>query len=135
MAERYYDLNGRDDCVTAVIKVADKEFQINRVVMGARVQYSNLLRRMGDLLRKAANQNPADLDAANEFIKENQDFFDSKEAVYDDVLTLILTKNGYTYDKAWWQDNTDELDVRSFIDACLSKDATAVKKKTVKKGV
>ena len=41
--DRIFDLNDRQKCVTAVLKISDKEFRISRVVTGVRVIYSNML--------------------------------------------------------------------------------------------
>ena len=48
--DRIFDLNDRQKCVTAVLKISDKEFRISRVVTGVRVIYSNMLTEMGEQL-------------------------------------------------------------------------------------
>lgn len=132
MKERLYDLNGRENCVTATIKVSDKTFRISRVVTGVRLLYSNHLKRMGELLRKVSEfdvSSPEGIAAASEYEGMVDLFTVEKKQTYEDILGLLLGKNGYEYDKGWWETNTDEYDVRSFIEACLSKDAVEQKKK------
>lgn len=132
MKERLYDLNGRENCVTATIKVSDKTFRISRVVTGVRLMYANHLKRMGELLREVSSidvSTPEGITDAAQHEAAVDQFMLEKKQTYDDILTLLLTKNGFEYDKAWWEVNTDEYDTRSFIEACLSKDATEQKKK------
>ncbi|WP_320130250.1 hypothetical protein [uncultured Sphaerochaeta sp.] len=132
MKERFFDLNGRENCVTAEIKVADMTFRISRVVTGVRVRYANHLKEMGSMLRKLSEfdlSTPEGVDSATSFTETVDKFAQEKAAVYDDLLSNILTKNGYSYDKAWWQENTDEFDVRAFVESCLCKDAVDQKKK------
>ena len=50
--ERYYDLNGREKCVTAVITIGKETFRISRVVIATRVLYSNHIKEMGELLQR-----------------------------------------------------------------------------------
>lgn len=129
--ERYFDLNGRENSITAKIKVADKEFKINRVVIAVRVLYSNHLIKMGELFKETGQldeKNINELDSLNEKINE---FNEDKIQTYEKILTLLLEKNGYRYEKQWWNENTDELDIRSFIDSCLSKDVVNNNKKKV----
>ena len=113
--EAIYDLNERKGCATAVIRVSDKEFRISRVVTGVRVLYSNMLTEMGAMLREVGSMDP-------------------KLSAMDRCMELLLTRNGYGYDRSWWEDYTDEYDMRSFIEACLSKDAKGSKKKSAGEG-
>lgn len=131
MKERLYDLNSRDNCVTATIELADKTFKISRVVTGARVLYSNLLVERGQLLQKLAGIDTADpeqLPALEAMQSQVAQFAERKERILDDILELLLKANGIEFDKQWWQDSTDEMDVNGFIEACLSKDADVKKK-------
>lgn len=131
MGERLYDLNDRQKCVTAVIRVSDKEYRISRVVTGVRVLYSNMLTEMGEHLKGVGDLDPekatreevqAAIDSADRFEKKRKEDLDR-------CMDLLLTKNGHVYDRQWWGDNADEYDIRSFIEACLSKDASGSKKK------
>ncbi len=128
--ERVFDLNGRDQCVTAKITIADQTFKISRVVTAVRVMYANHLKRMGELLKRTGEVSDNPDDESIKMLKDDVDEFQSdRETLYDQLLSLILSRNGYEYDKTWWQNNTDDTDVRAFIETCLSKDAPSVKKK------
>jgi len=131
MSERLFDLNDRQKCVTAVIKVSDKEFRISRVVTGVRVTYSNMLTEMGEQLKGVGeiDTEKATKEEIQTAIEKADRFEKKRKADLDRCMDLLLTKNGYEYDRQWWQDNTDEYDVRSFIEACLSKEAKGSKKK------
>lgn len=130
MGERLFDLNDRQKCVTAVIRVSDKEFRISRVVTGVRVLYSNMLTEMGEQLKAVGNidSKKATQEEIQAALEKADGFERKRKADIDRCLELILTKNGHEYDRQWWQDNTDEYDVRCFIEACLSKDAKSSKK-------
>jgi len=45
------------------------------------------------------------------------------------ILELLLTKNGYEFDREWWIENGDELDYKEFIEAVLLRENTGLKKK------
>lgn len=125
--ERYYDLNGREKCITAVITIGEETFRISRVVIAARVLYSNHIKEMGDLLQRLSKleTRDADTEEARRLTAEAEEFARRKLELYGKIIRLILEKNGYTYDAEWWKENTDELDMRSFIEKCLMKDAAA----------
>ncbi len=131
MGERLFDLNDRQKCVTAVIRVSDKEFRISRVVTGVRVTYSNMLTEMGEQLKSVGeiDTEKATKEEIQAAIEKADQFEKKRKDALDRCMDLLLSKNGYEYDRQWWQDNTDEHDVRSFIEACLSKEAKGSKKK------
>ena len=131
--DKYIDLNGREKSITAKIKLSDTTFTIDRVVIAVRVLYSNHLKKMGELFKKVGKLDEKDLKALNTLNKAIEDFNEEKEVVYDKILKLLLEKNGYSYDKAWWQENTEEIDIRNFIEECLNKDSNNnIKKKVLK---
>lgn len=125
--ERYYDLNGREKCITAVITIGKETFRISRVVIAARVLYSNHIKEMGELLQRLSRleSKNADTEEARRLTAEAEEFAKRKLELYGKIIRLLLEKNGYTYDAEWWKENTDELDMRSFIEKCLMKDAPA----------
>jgi hypothetical protein len=129
--ERIYDLNGREKCVTAIIKVSDMEFRISRVVTGVRVEYSNLLVGMGSMMKEVGHfdVSAASDDEVREMSAKAERFAKGKADTYRRCMRLLLEKNGIPYDPAWWDENADEYDIRNFIEACLSKDSQSVKKK------
>ncbi len=129
--DRIYDLNERRKCVTAVLTVSDKEFRISRVVTGVRVLYANFLTQMGEILKEISTldtQN-ADSEEIKNAIAKAEAFKNTREETTEHCLELLLAKNGYEYDKAWWTENADDYDIRAFIEICLSKDADGSKKK------
>lgn len=134
--EAIYDLNERKGCATAVIRVQDKEFRISRVVTGVRVLYSNLLTEMGGILKDVGSIDPkaASEDELKEALSKADAFKERRLSAMDRCMELLLTRNGYEYDRSWWDGFTDEYDVRSFIEACLSKDAKGSKKKSAGEG-
>lgn len=129
--DRIYDLNNRQKSVTAVIRVSDKEFRISRVVTGVRVLYSNLLTEMGERLKEicAVDSAKASKEELQSLVESTERFAKEKSGKLEQCMELLLTRNGYEYDRQWWDGNTDEYDVRCFIEACLSKDADGSKKK------
>lgn len=130
MSDVYYDLNGRENCNTAVITIADRQFRIDRVVIGARVTYSNHLKRMGMLLEEVGSSDENDDESMRKLLGKAEAFQEEKMDVYAKVLRLILNKNGYEYDAAWWEENTDEIDQRTFIEKCMMKDNAKKKEAT-----
>lgn len=135
MAERYFDLNGREKCVTAIITVSDREFRISRVVIAARVLYSNHIRKMGELLRRVARLgDDEDSAEAKALAAEAENFASEKLDAYARIIRLILEKNGYEYSREWWEENTDEMDMRAFIEKCLMKDSPEADKKKEEAG-
>ena len=129
--EKYYDLNGREKCVTAVITIGNETFSISRVVIAVRTMYSNHIKEMGDLLERLATMKTTgpESDEAKAFAKIVQEFGINKLELYERLIRLLLEKNGYSYDKAWWDENTDETDRRTFIEKCLMKDTDEKAKK------
>lgn len=125
--ERYFDLNGREKCITAVISAGDHSFRISRVVIAVRVLYSNHIKEMGDLLQRLSKLDAKDADSeeAQRLSAEAEEFAKRKLDLYSKIISLLLEKNGYEYDREWWEENTDELDMRTFIEKCLTKDAPA----------
>lgn len=134
--EVIYDLNERKGCATAVIRVSDKEFRISRVVTGVRVLYSNMLTEMGAMLMEVGSLDPkaATEDELKEALSKADAFKERRLSAMDRCMELLLTRNGYGYDRSWWEGYTDEYDMRSFIEACLSKDAKGSKKKNAGEG-
>ena len=129
--DRIFDLNDRQKCVTAVLKISDKEFRISRVVTGVRVIYSNMLTEMGEQLKAVGSLDTktASKEEIQAAIDKADAFKEKRTADQDRCLELLLVKNGYEFDRTWWEENADEYDVRCFIEACLSKDASGSKKK------
>ncbi len=127
--EKVFDLSNRDNCVTAVITVGNKEFRIKRIVNAVRVTFSNHLIEMGQMLQ-LLSKNYSNKKALKDMEKKADEFAKNKEATYDQLLKWILEANGYKYNKKWWFENTTENEIRLFIETCLNKD---VDEKEIKK--
>ncbi len=129
MKEKLVDLNSRKDSTTAVVTLGDKTFRISRVVIAARVLYSNYLITIRDFFdgySKVKNE-----EDERRLMESYSSIAEKTNDRLLEIIELILVKNGYSFDKAWWEDNADIVDLRGFIDACISKDASSagVKKK------
>ena len=115
--DRIYDLNDRQKCVTAVLKISDKEYRISRVVTGVRVLYSNMLIEMGEQLKAVGSLDTKT--ASDEEIKEALEkadaFKERRKTDKNRCLELLLVKNGYEFDRTWWEDNADEYDITGTI--------------------
>lgn len=127
--ERLFDLNGRDGCAVAVIKLGDKEFRISRVVIAARVEYSNYLKTVSALLKEYADLKDDDQAQVTAMYEKYMSYAEGVPDLMKEIIQLLLEKNGYAFDEEWWDHNADLEDMRGFIDAALSKDGTGIKKK------
>lgn len=121
--------------------IADKTFRIEKVVIGVRQQYSTYAQLTAEMVKKAGELVQREEESAEDFgervtrvSQEVEDFVAKKREKYFAMIELILTRNGYELDIAWWDNNTDEIDQQSFLEACLMKDVAGntKKKKTAK---
>ena len=74
---------------------------------------------------RALYKDRLDSEEAQRLSAEAEEFAKRKLDLYSKIIRLLLEKNGYEYDQEWWEENTDELDMRTFIEKCLTKDAQA----------
>lgn len=95
-----------------------------------------MLTEMGAMLREVGSLDPkaATEDELKEALSKADAFKERRLSAMDRCMELLLTRNGYGYDRSWWEGYTDEYDMRSFIEACLSKDAKGSKKKNAGEG-
>lgn len=117
------DLNGRENTTSVALKIQDKTFKISRIVTGARVKYSNLLKQQAKLFDEISNIDSDNEEDALALSARWNDFAEELPSLLLEVIELLLTKNGYGYDEDWWNENCDIQDYRNFIDAALSKDS------------
>ena len=92
-------------------------------IIAVRAMYSNHITEMGAMLKKLSALDDMDQEQARKLGEEAEDFARRKAALYERLIALLLEKNGYSFDKAWWDENTDEIDRRTFIEKCLLKDS------------
>jgi hypothetical protein len=128
------------------IEVGERTFEIRRVVTGARRLWSAFVAESQGYLAKIAEfdkdrqaleaqgeKGEAEIIRLTEQISADVTAFaDGKIERLFGILELLLTKNGYEFDRQWWVDNADETDYRSFILEALAKDTregSSVKKK------
>lgn len=122
---------------TLEIRLAGARFRITRVVTGVRQLYADYTRRTIEAVDKANSliQGSDEADEAFEkrvrqVTEEINEYVEGNREIFFSMVELILSRNGHELDREWWDENTDELDRRMFLDTCLSKDASAQKKTT-----
>lgn len=130
--------------VVVELRLGDETFRITRVVVAVRHLYGEFLKEGGALMEKVGEVKAledrfggAQTDEENLRItaeieaitKEVEHFSEQKIDQLFSCIELLLTRNGYEFDRAWWMDNADDADLQGFIVECVMKD-TAGKKKT-----
>ena len=130
MGDRVLDLNDTDR-VTVDLRLGGKSFRIARVVMGVRRCYGDLLRETGEALAKVAELAHADSDEVERLSADAEALAERNQDRLFRMLELLLTKNGYEYDREWWFENGDETDLRTFIVSAINKDAPDDQKKSL----
>lgn len=129
MAERVVDLNAKPRPEVS-LQLGGRSFRIVRVVTGVRRLYGDLLRETGELLEKAARLQEAEGEELERLSADVEDFAERKEVALFRILELLLTKNGYEFDRGWWEENADENDIKWFIVEAINKDAPEEQKKS-----
>jgi len=116
---------------TVILEIAGQSFTIRRVVTGAQQLWTAFVKESMAYLEKidAYQKTAAETKGQKEFAKLTEDisreideFAKSKIDRLLNILELLLTKNGYTFDRQWWIDNADEADYREFIMKSMKKD-------------
>lgn len=120
MRERIFDLESRREAALAVIRLGGMEFRIVRVVIAARVMYSNYLSRVSQLFRDISDKEEAAKDAKG-LMDRYGDFAQKAPDILMEIIQTILETNGIAFDRTWWERHSDVEDMRNFIDACMSK--------------
>jgi len=130
-------INLDDLANTVEIIMADKPFKISRITMEIRTIYGKYLQFYGEYLVKIAKiqEAPDTLDAseyeklAEHTQKTVEGFAIGKAEFINKMMTLILKHNGYEFDFAWWEANSDYSHMEQFIVQALKKDEPEVKSK------
>ena len=60
-----------------------------------------------------------------------ESFAKEKAERIQNMLSIILDKNGYEFDQEWWEDNARYQDMEAFIFQALKKDEDAAPKKKI----
>jgi len=126
------------------IEISDRTFRISRVVTGVRQLYAGILTDAGTYMQRVGElqgklDELGDAKDSEEFIRierqlevlteEVNEFAERKQAELMRCVELLMSKNGYEYDRDWWTENTDETDIKAFIVECLNKDVPSGSKK------
>lgn len=120
MKERIFDLESRREAAVAVIRLGGMEFRIVRVVIAARVMYSNYLSRVAALFSDISAAEGGKVDA-KALMDRYGDFAQKAPDILLEIIQAILETNGIAFDRTWWENHSDVEDMRNFIDACMSK--------------
>lgn len=120
-----------DDAARSVsITVGGKVFEINRITMRMRAMYGEYLIFCGEYVTAVGkSQEGLETASAEELEKRSNDLSEKIEAYaigkakhISGLLSVILEKNNYEYDKNWWEENTDYSGMESFIVQAMKKD-------------
>ncbi len=135
--------------VAIELRLGDAVFRIARVVVAVRHIYGEFLKEGGALMEKVVRvQELEDAFSGANTDEENQRITHEIEMISEEIehfagqktdqllscVELLLTKNGYEFDRAWWIENGDEMDFQGLIVECLVKDSIG-KKKTVEEAI
>lgn len=144
MSDGFVSLNASSRPVVT-IEVGDRRFSIRRVVTGVRqlwsafvVEYMSYIERVyayDEAVKKLrASGKPEAAEEIRRLTDEINSAVDGFSTRKVDallrIIELLLTKNGYEFDRQWWIDNAEESEYKDFIMAALDKDSGPVKKKT-----
>jgi chromosome segregation ATPase len=128
---------------TITITLGGARWRISRVVTGVRRRYAEILTRSGEEIEKVSrlqalqekdeltDEDARELGELVETLGREVDEFQQwkTEELYR-CLELLLEKNGYEFDREWWDDNADIGEIQEFITAALTKDQESKKEGT-----
>lgn len=111
-----------DDKKNAVeITIAGETFVISRVVLAVHDLYNEYLEALTDYDGEGLT-----------VVQRVRKFVDLRKQFILPIMTLLMTKNGYEYNDAWWRENVESYDIMDqFIRECITKDVEEPKKKEV----
>lgn len=122
-------VNLDDEKKSVTLIVEGKEFVISRIVLKARQIYGEYLQDTGkyyNLVAECRNLEGKDvkeLEEVNAKLEAAIEDYAKRKANYiEQLLEVILTKNGYEFNLDWWHENTDYSVMESFVYAALKKD-------------
>ena len=121
------------------IKLGGKSFIISRLTMRLTELYGEYLIFCGEYAKKVnatkllSDESSVDLPGLEKLDADMQklieDFSIGKAERIQQMLKIVLEKNGYEFDMAWWEDNSVYQDMEQFIFQALKKDEDAAPKK------
>jgi hypothetical protein len=123
-------VNLDDERNSVSITVEGKVFEIKRLVLKAKQLYGEYLVMSGEYLngineaqKAMESEDIEEMKRINAKLeKDIEDYAYKKADFIEKLLEVILTKNGYTYDREWWEENTDYQIMEQFIFTALKKD-------------
>jgi hypothetical protein len=116
------------------LQVAGQSFTIRRVVTGVHRLWSAYVRESVELLDQVDQYSKQNPDAEevkrqlSELTAQVDEFYRTKVERMLQIIELLLTKNGYPFDRDWWIDNAGEEDYREFIIEVLNRATEGAKK-------
>lgn len=131
-----------DDQNKAVdIVMGGKTFTISRITLQLTKLYGEYMIFCGEYAKSMAevvkaSEEKKDINGLQEVAEKQslliESFAREKAERIQRMLTIILEKNGYAFDQAWWEENARYQDMEAFIFQALKKDeADTPKKKEV----
>ena len=135
-------VNYKDYANTVTIEVGDQSFDISRLTMQIRELYGEYYIFSGEYAKKVSAINEASKQTTGvEELESKQaeltelitSYAVDKAERIQNILTIILDKNGYKFDSDFWEKNADYQFMEWFIVQCMNKDVDekAPKKKLV----
>ena len=123
-------VNLDDERNSVSITVEGKVFEIKRLVLKAKQLYGEYLVMSGEYLngineaqKAMESKDVEEMKRINAKLEKDVEEYAYKKADFiEKLLEVILTKNGYTYDREWWEENTDYQIMEQFIFTALKKD-------------
>ena len=131
-------INLDDAAKTVEIKLGGETFKISRITLEMRQLYGEYLIFSGEyynMVTQYTAEADKETDLAELEKKEAElnaaieRFAKGKAEHIEDMLKLILVKNGYKYDRKWWASNADYNVMESFIVEAINKDTENASKK------
>jgi len=127
-------VNYKDYANTVTIEVGDQSFDISRLTMQIRELYGEYNIFSGEYAKSvyALNEESKKLAMGNnvEGLEVNYEkmtnliegYAKGKAERIQNILTILLDKNGYKFDEKFWEENADYQFMEWFIIQCMNKD-------------
>jgi hypothetical protein len=113
---------------SVTIELSGERFTITRVVVGVHRAYGEYLDRAGELLKRLSKYEEGE--ESEKLVDEVEGFYQRKYEMLYYCIRLLLEKNGYEFDRNWWEENAEQQDLEEFVVEAMKKDGTGKKKAT-----